>query len=174
LWFFLFGALVPIPFYFLARRHPLSFWRYINIPVFLAGTGSMPPASGLNYSSWFLVGFIFQWFMRRFHFRWWMRYNYILSGGLDAGVAVGLIIVFFTVQFPANGTIGRNTIQTWWGNTVRFVAYNCCILLIHLIHLIQTGLDEDSRRSGYTFQTSRSWRDFRTDVVVVDLPYFPL
>jgi hypothetical protein len=114
------GALAPIPFYVLSRRYPFSFWRYVNIPVFFAGVSYMPPASGINYSSWALTGFFFQWFMRRFHFRWWMRYNYILSAGLDAGVAVGLILVFFTVQFPKNGSIGRDTIQTWWGNTVRF------------------------------------------------------
>jgi len=117
-WLFLVGALTPIPFYILARRHPLSFWRYINMPVFFAGVGSLPPASGINYSSWALTGFIFQWFMRRFHFRWWMRYNYILSAGLDAGVALGLILIFFTVQYPMNGHIGLHTIQTWWGNTV--------------------------------------------------------
>jgi len=118
LWFFLIGALAPIPFYFLARRYPLSLWRYINVPVFFAGVGAMPPASGINYSAWVMTGFVFQWFMRRFHFRWWMRYNYILSAALDAGVALGLIVIFFTVQYPKNGTIGLTTIQTWWGNTV--------------------------------------------------------
>lgn len=123
MWFFLIGALAPIPFYFLARRYPLSFWRYINVPVFFTGVGAMPPATGINYSSWVMVGFVFQWAMRRFHFRWWMRYNYILSAALDAGVALGLIVIFFTVQFPRNGTIGLNTIQTWWGNTVRFTLF---------------------------------------------------
>jgi hypothetical protein len=37
---------------------------------------------------------------------------------LDAGYAVGLLLIFFTLQYPANGTIGLNTIQQWWGNTV--------------------------------------------------------
>jgi hypothetical protein len=37
---------------------------------------------------------------------------------LDAGYAVGLIIIFFTLQYPMNGSIGLNTIQAWWGNTV--------------------------------------------------------
>lgn len=69
LWFFLVGALLPIPFYFLARRYPLSFWRFINIPVFFSGVSSIPPATGINYSSWFAVGAIFQYYVRRFHFR---------------------------------------------------------------------------------------------------------
>jgi OPT family small oligopeptide transporter len=111
MWMFLVGALSPIPFYFLARRYPLSFWRYVNMPVFFSGVSAMPPASGINYSSWIIVGFIFQYFMRRFHFRWWMRYNYILSAALDAGVAASIIIIFFAVQYPNGGYT-----VSWWGN----------------------------------------------------------
>jgi OPT family small oligopeptide transporter len=113
LWFFAVGALLPVPFYYLARRFPLSYWRYINIPVFFAGIGAMPPATGINFASWAIVGFIFQWFMRRYHFRWWMRYNYILSAGLDAGVGIGLIVIFFLLQMPKGGIT-----LNWWGNTV--------------------------------------------------------
>ncbi|KAG9314623.1 OPT oligopeptide transporter [Chiua virens] len=111
LWFFFLGAVLPIPFYYLARRFPLSYWRYVNVPVLFAGIGAMPPATGINYSSWLLVGFFFQWFMRRYHFRWWMRYNYILAAGLDAGVAICVVFIFFTLQLPKGG-INLN----WWGN----------------------------------------------------------
>ena len=40
------------------------------------------------------------------------------SAGMDAGYAFGLIIVYFTLQYLKNGTIGLNSIQQWWGNTV--------------------------------------------------------
>jgi hypothetical protein len=83
------------------------------MPVFFNGPSAMPPATGINFSSWFAVAFVFQWFMRRFHFRWWMRYNYILSAALDAGVALGIVVVFFTVVYPKGGV---NLV--WWGNTV--------------------------------------------------------
>lgn len=112
LWFFLLGAVLPIPFYYLARRFPLSYWRYINIPVLFSGISMIPPATGINYSSWLLVGFFFQWFMRRYHFRWWMRYNYILAAGLDSGVAISLVFIFFTLQLPKGGIT-----LNWWGNT---------------------------------------------------------
>ncbi|KAH9178904.1 OPT-domain-containing protein [Lactarius sanguifluus] len=112
-WFFLIGAALPIPFYYLARRYPRSAWRYVHIPVSLVGANTVPPANGLNFSSWILVGFVFQWFMRRFHFRWWMRYNYLLATGLDFGVLLGLTVIFFTLQLPKGG-IELN----WWGNTV--------------------------------------------------------
>jgi len=114
LWFFLIGTLAPIPFYFLARRFPLSFWRYINIPVFFAGLGAMPPGSGINYISWVLWGFIFNYCIRRFHFRWWMRYNYILSAALDAGTAIAMLVIFFALGLQKSGGVEL----VWWGNTV--------------------------------------------------------
>jgi len=113
LWFFFIGFLIPIPFYYAARRYPRSWLRYVNFPVFFNGANSIPPASGINYSSWFAVGFVFQYIMRRRHFRWWLRYNYLLSAALDSGVAIGLIIIFFCLQLP-NGGFNLN----WWGNTV--------------------------------------------------------
>ena len=42
----------------------------------------------------------------------------MLSAGLDAGYAIGLIIIFFALQYPKNGTIGLHSIQRWWGNLV--------------------------------------------------------
>ncbi|CAE6398593.1 unnamed protein product [Rhizoctonia solani] len=92
---FLIGAVLPIPLYFLARRYPHSWFKYVNMPVVFTGTGNLPPASGINYSSWVMVGFIFQYWIRRRHFGWWSRYNYILSAALDSGVAVATIIIFF-------------------------------------------------------------------------------
>ena len=41
----------------------------------------------------------------------------MLSGGLDAGFAIGVLFIFFALQYPKNGTIGL-TVQAWWGNTV--------------------------------------------------------
>ncbi|KAI9455831.1 hypothetical protein HD554DRAFT_2207385 [Boletus coccyginus] len=45
-------------------------------------------------------------------------FNDVLSSALDAGVAFAVIIIFFALQYPKNGTIGLNTVQAWWGNTV--------------------------------------------------------
>jgi hypothetical protein len=42
----------------------------------------------------------------------------VLSAGLDAGYIVGMLVIFFLLQYPKNGAIGQNTIQKWWGNTV--------------------------------------------------------
>ena len=40
--------------------------------------------------------------------QWWMRYNYILSLALDFGLAMGALVIFFTVVFPGGGQTG------WW------------------------------------------------------------
>ena len=41
-----------------------------------------------------------------------------MSAGLSAGYAIGGIVIFFALQLPKNGTIGMNSIQNWWDNTV--------------------------------------------------------
>ncbi len=42
----------------------------------------------------------------------------MLSAALDSGLAISTIFIFFVLNFPKNGTIGQDTIQTWWGNSV--------------------------------------------------------
>jgi hypothetical protein len=86
----------------------------VNIPLILIAADDVPPMNGVNFTALVLVGFIFQWFVRRYHFRWWLRYNYPLSAGLDAGVIVGLFVIFFSLQMRSNGDVKVN----WWGNSV--------------------------------------------------------
>ncbi|KAH0835722.1 OPT oligopeptide transporter [Lanmaoa asiatica] len=117
-YFFLIGVLCPLIAYLIQRKWPKSIIRYINFPVIFSGTGNIPPANAVNYVSWAIVGFIFQYHIRRKHFLWWTKYNYILSAAMDSGVAVGVILIFFVLQYPKNGAIGSTTVQTWWGNTV--------------------------------------------------------
>jgi hypothetical protein len=52
----IFGALLPIPIYLWVRRYPNSYLAPINIPVILSGVGQLPPAVGINFSSWFATG----------------------------------------------------------------------------------------------------------------------
>lgn len=108
------GIFLPIPFWFWQRRYPNSWIRYVSTPVILNGVSGIPPATGINYSSWFAVGFLFQYVIRKRNFRWWSKFNYITSAALDSGTVLSLIFIFFTLQFPRHGTISVN----WWGNTV--------------------------------------------------------
>jgi len=113
LWFFPIGFLLPIPFYFLARRFPFSIWRYVNIPALFSIVGYVGPLPGISFSSSVICGFMFNFVMRRFHIGWWMRYNYILATALDAGLAISAVMIFFMLTLPKTGGIELN----WWGNT---------------------------------------------------------
>lgn len=107
------GAILPIPFWIWQRRYPDSWIRYINTPLVLTSISAIPPATGINYSSWFLVGFIFQYVIRRRNFAWWSKFNYVTSAAMDSGTVISLLVIFFTLEFPKGG-ISIN----WWGNSV--------------------------------------------------------
>jgi len=107
------GAVLPIPIWLWQRRYPSSWMKIISTPVILNGVGYIPPATGINYSSFFAVGFIFQYVVRKRNFAWWSKFNYITSAALDSGTVLSLIVVFFTLQFPKGGVN-----LDWWGNTV--------------------------------------------------------
>jgi hypothetical protein len=130
LYFVLLGALLPIPFYFLTKKYPRSWVKYVNIPVLLNGASFIPPATGINYSSWFFVGFIFreliptryaytvhrksaltfdtlrsEFLLRRFRFRWWSKFCFITSAALEGGTILAAIIIFFAFQLPKGGLL---------------------------------------------------------------------
>ncbi|KAG1864939.1 OPT oligopeptide transporter protein-domain-containing protein [Suillus subalutaceus] len=118
IYFFLIGAICPVIAWLISLKWPNSFIRYVNFPVIFTGIGGIPPATPLNYVPWAIVGFIFQYVIRRRYFSWWTKYNYVLSAAMDSGVGISIILIFFCLQYPQNGTIGLNTVQSWWGNTV--------------------------------------------------------
>lgn len=109
LWFFLIGILIPIPFWFLAKKYPNSWVKYIHTPLILNSIGMMPPAVPLNFSMWILAGFVFMYYIRRNHFQWWRKYNYVTSAAFDSGVAISGIIIFGVVT-------GSGYTPQWWGN----------------------------------------------------------
>ena len=113
-WFFLLGLLLPIVFFFTAKRFPKSPIKYLNAPLILGGTGSIPPATPLNYLSWAFFGFLFNKFIRDRWFNWWSRLNYLTSSGLDLGLALSTFVIFFA--FTLNGIEAPQ----WWGNVKVF------------------------------------------------------
>ncbi|KAK9942891.1 hypothetical protein M0R45_008534 [Rubus argutus] len=108
-WFFLGGAIGPVIVWLLHRAFPKQTWiRLINLPVLLGSSSNMPAATALNYSSWIIVGTIFNFFVFRYRKQWWQRYNYVLSAALDAGVAFMAVLIYLSVGI-------ENTSFTWWG-----------------------------------------------------------
>lgn len=66
------GALLPVVTYFLKKKFPSSnFLANLHWPLFFAGTGNVPPATGINYTSAFAVSFIFNKWIRNKYPHWW-------------------------------------------------------------------------------------------------------
>jgi OPT family small oligopeptide transporter len=107
------GALLPLPFWIMQRRRPDSWAKFVSTPIVLIGVSFIPPATGINYSSWFAVGFIFQFIVRKRNFQWWSKYNYVTGAALDSGTVLSLLTIFFALQLPKGGFS-----VNWWGNTV--------------------------------------------------------
>ncbi len=110
-WFFLAGALAPLPVWVATKLLPKSTWiRWINIPVLLMGGLTMPPASAINNIMFLTVGLIFNYLIFRHYKAWWKRYTYVLSAALDAGTAfMGIALWIFLGQTTQGGL-------DWWGN----------------------------------------------------------
>ena len=117
----------------------MSFLRYLNFPIIFGGIEFIPPATPLVYVAQVFISFLFNRVIRRRNPGWWLKYNCsyfskrltelivsdssslspdLLSSGLDGGYAIGMVVIFFALQYPKNGTIALHTIQAWWGNTV--------------------------------------------------------
>jgi OPT family small oligopeptide transporter len=109
-WFWLIGAALPITSYLMARKWPGTWLRYVHWPLMLGGTGWIPPATVYIYLCWGVVGVIFNWFVKRRFRGWWMQYNYITSAGLDTGLFISTILIFFTL------ILTKTNPPQWWGN----------------------------------------------------------
>ncbi|KAI2385055.1 hypothetical protein LOY90_006323 [Ophidiomyces ophidiicola] len=113
-WYWLLGAALPLIFYTLIRLFPRSPARLLNAPVMLGAMNWIPPATPLSFSSWAIVGLIFNHWIRRRWSGWWHQYNYVTAAALDSGLVIATIIIFFSITFPNVST------PDWWGNTVPY------------------------------------------------------
>lgn len=111
-WFSAVGAITPIAICFSTRRFPRSPLEYLMAPLIFGGAASIPPITPLDYLSWGVVGFIFQKLIRQRYFAWWSRLNYLVSSGLDLGLALNTLFIFFVLTMM--GVQAPN----WWGDTI--------------------------------------------------------
>ncbi|OAQ84743.1 small oligopeptide transporter, OPT family [Purpureocillium lilacinum] len=110
--FFILGAVTPVIIYYLAKRYPKSPLKYAMAPLIFGGAAAIPPATPLNYFSWAMVGFVFQYWIKKRHFGWWSRLNFLTSCGLDLGLALATLFIFFA--FTMHGVEPPK----WWGNNI--------------------------------------------------------
>lgn len=114
MWFFLIGLVCPFITYALHKKWPHKWYGKINSPVFFTGPGNIPPATPYNYSCYTALAFVIYYIKRRWP-KWHAKYNFVLGAGVEAGVALAVVIIFLCVQFPMSS---NHKSFTWWGNTV--------------------------------------------------------
>lgn len=112
-WAFLIGFIAPILGWLMARGKKKSIWRKVNLPVLFGSLSWIPPATGLNFSIWGVVCFVFNHQMRRRASAWWGKYTMTMSAALDSGLAFALVVVFFGFVYP-----GLMDGFKWWGTEI--------------------------------------------------------
>ncbi|KHJ34530.1 putative small oligopeptide opt family [Erysiphe necator] len=113
-WCFLVGAILPLFTYYGAKKYPNSGFRYLSVPVMLGSLGSIPPATVYSLLCWGSVGIVFQKYIRGRYNAWWSKYSYITSAGLDSGLILSTLIIFFTLSLT------NVTPPQWFGNVQVF------------------------------------------------------
>ncbi|KAK3687355.1 OPT oligopeptide transporter protein-domain-containing protein [Podospora appendiculata] len=112
-WAFAVGAVLPVPLWLYARNRRHSIVRKISLPVLFGSLGWIPPATGLNFSVWALVCYVFNYLVKNRAQAWWAKYTMTLSAALDSGLAFGIVVVFFGFIYP-----GWMKGFSWWGTEV--------------------------------------------------------
>ncbi|KAF2687409.1 OPT-domain-containing protein [Lentithecium fluviatile CBS 122367] len=112
-WAFLVGFIAPVIIWYLARNNRKSILRKVNLAVVFGSLSWIPPATGLNFSVWAIVCYVFNFEIRKRKKEWWKKYNMTLSAALDSGLAVGVVVIFFGIVFP-----GWMSGFKWWGTEV--------------------------------------------------------
>lgn len=80
--FFWIGALMPVltflvwKYFKKADGTPRDWLRFVNWPLIFVGTYNVPPATGINYSSWALVNIVFNHWIKNKWFAWWCTSYY--------------------------------------------------------------------------------------------------
>ncbi|CAO2647857.1 Nn.00g087790.m01.CDS01 [Neocucurbitaria sp. VM-36] len=112
-WAFLVGAIAPVILWYFARNNRRSILRKVNLAVVFGSLSWIPPATGLNFSVWAIVCYLFNYEIRNRRKEWWKKYNMMLSAALDSGLAFGVVVIFFGIVFP-----GWMSGFSWWGTEV--------------------------------------------------------
>ncbi|KAJ1993397.1 hypothetical protein EDC05_002261 [Coemansia umbellata] len=113
MYLFVFGALLPVPFWLWTKRFPASWVRHVHTPLLFIAVGYMPPAPSHVYTNWFIGCIFLNFVWHKYYNRGWRRYAFALSAGLDCGLAISGIVVYYVFI--------RVTIPDWWGLS----AYHC-------------------------------------------------
>jgi len=113
LYAFLVGVLLPLPVYYLVKRNPRSWIRYIHVPAILYGALGGSPYNLSYWTPVFYVALLFNYYIRRRYLAWWSKYAYILTTAFSVGIALSGIIQFIVTDQSAG-------FPEWSGSDIPF------------------------------------------------------
>ncbi|KAG5416887.1 OPT2 [Candida metapsilosis] len=116
-WCFLIGFLLAFPCIALKKWGPQKFVKTFEPSIIIGGMLNWAPYNMSYFIPGVYVSLAFMWYIKRKYEAWWQKYNYLLSCGLDGGVAFSSIIIFFAVMYHEKDI-------NWWGNTVMYKGYD--------------------------------------------------
>ncbi|TFK74138.1 OPT superfamily oligopeptide transporter [Pluteus cervinus] len=111
-WAYVFGLLVPIPFWIAHKFWPKLRADYLYTPIICYYIGWLCVGINSSIFSYFSIAYLSQWWLRTRYPHWFNKYNYILAAALDGGTQVMVFILTFAVQ----GASGNSHLfPQWWG-----------------------------------------------------------
>ncbi|CAH6719716.1 oligopeptide transporter 2 [[Candida] jaroonii] len=108
---FLIGALLPIPCILFRKYGPQKIAKYFQPTLIIGGMLTYAPYNLSYVTGGLYLSALFMHYFRKKYMTWWEKYNYVLTGAMDAGVAFSAIIIFFAVIY-------NDKTVSWWGNDV--------------------------------------------------------
>lgn len=111
-WCFLIGFLLAFPCWILKKYYGHTvIGKYFHPIVLTNGMMNYAPYNLSYLTPGMYMSFAFMYYLKKKKLAWWKKYNFLLSGGLDGGIAFSSIIIFFAVQY-------HSKYISWWGNNV--------------------------------------------------------
>ncbi|KAL7943389.1 OPT superfamily oligopeptide transporter [Trichoderma barbatum] len=105
------GVLLPVGVYLAAKCWPASFWRSVNVPIFLAGPLGWAPYNWSYMQGTLSLALLFNFFIKRRYRAWWERYAYVLTSSFTSAIGISGLVMFFALQ-------KWNIRLDWWGNRI--------------------------------------------------------
>ncbi|CAI5756014.1 unnamed protein product [Candida verbasci] len=113
-WCFLIGFLLAFPAIAFKKYGPRRIVKCIEPSIIIAGFIQWAPYNLSYYIPGLYASFAFMFYIRRKYEAWWQKYNYLVSTGVNGGIAFSSIIIFFAVMYHDKSI-------DWWGNSVPYV-----------------------------------------------------
>jgi OPT family small oligopeptide transporter len=94
LWGALIGLVLPVPFYFAAKRYPRSIISKLHPPILLAGVISWAPINLSYITAAIPIAYLFHVQIKKRFYAWWAKYTYVIATGLSTGIAIAGLVAF--------------------------------------------------------------------------------